>query len=800
MDDKRRRIGKRTANRSTKRKDKQLYRKVTEANWWQQLVRFFKIKRTNKTTQEELPKYNRRKEHKRQNDHREGTDAPKRRTKETRSNEKSLLQIRWVRIVAIFGVAFVLALVAYTTILFGGRLIVDEDKLVISPPTTIETTDGDVLWYLYDEFRLPVKLDDIPEHVQEAFIAIEDRRFYHHTGVDLRSIARAVYRDIVARDKKEGASTITQQLAKNLFLTNDKSWWRKIKEAMIALYLEREYTKDQLLEMYLNVIYFGQGQYGVEAAANRFFHKSVDELTLEEGALLAGIIKAPNGYSPIEHPEKALERRNLVLESMEQEGYITNEEKEKAKEKELVLNESVRKMNEAHHTIVDLVIQEAEEVYDLSLEELKEKRYRIVTSLDKTIQEIVYDQFQYDGYFPGNKKENVEGAFVMIDQATGQIVAAQGGRNYIRGNLNRVVEKRQPGSTFKPLAVFAPALESGKFSAYSMLPDELREWDGHEVRNYDNRYEGTVSLYDALTYSKNSTSYWLLNEIGIPYAKEFLQKMNIEIEDDGLSIALGGLKEGVSPLELVQGYRAFVHGGEVVTPYAILEIYNNENKLIATPEVEREKVFSEQVAWEMTEMLKAVVTRGTAQAGHYPYELAGKTGTTQHTLVEGESRDAWFVGFTPDYVSALWIGYDVSDEEHYLTGGSAYPTQLTKAIYSEIAQHKEVAHAFKRPDGVQALSEPIELPKITDLVGSYTFGGFKLLKGKLQWSASQDHRVVYKIYEKNGDETKQIGEVTGEDTFIIDEFMLFKQRTYYVVPYNPLTDQEGEKSNEISLP
>ena len=316
MDDKRRRIGKRTANRSTKRKDKQLYRKVTEANWWQQLVRFFKIKRTNKTTQEELPKYNRRKEHKRQNDHREGTDAPKRRTKETRSNEKSLLQIRWVRIVAIFGVAFVLALVAYTTILFGGRLIVDEDKLVISPPTTIETTDGDVLWYLYDEFRLPVKLDDIPEHVQEAFIAIEDRRFYHHTGVDLRSIARAVYRDIVARDKKEGASTITQQLAKNLFLTNDKSWWRKIKEAMIALYLEREYTKDQLLEMYLNVIYFGQGQYGVEAAANRFFHKSVDELTLEEGALLAGIIKAPNGYSPIEHPEKALERRNLVLESM----------------------------------------------------------------------------------------------------------------------------------------------------------------------------------------------------------------------------------------------------------------------------------------------------------------------------------------------------------------------------------------------------------------------------------------------------------------------------------------------------
>src|SRR5690625_3587161 len=167
------------------------------------------------------------------------------------------------------GIVFVLALIAYTTILYGGKLIVDEDVLVISPPTTIETEDGEIIWYLYDQYRLPVDLDQIPDHVQDAFIAIEDKRFYSHSGVDFRSIMRAIYRDILARSKVEGASTITQQLAKNLFLTNDKSWFRKTKEVMIALYLEREFTKDEILEMYLNVIYFGQGQYGIEAASNK---------------------------------------------------------------------------------------------------------------------------------------------------------------------------------------------------------------------------------------------------------------------------------------------------------------------------------------------------------------------------------------------------------------------------------------------------------------------------------------------------------------------------------------------------
>lgn len=808
------RHGKRTKRRRVENNNRRSEVKRNNISIRERIVQFFKKLKQNEETEidmntEEHSKsergYNRRqKRKKRLAEHVDEAELSTKNDNVTEQEDdieiRSLFQKKWMRVLLLIGSAFVLALIAYTTILYGGKLIVDEDKLLVSPPTTIETTDGEIIWYLYDEFRLPVSLEHIPKHVQDAFIAIEDRRFYSHTGVDLRSITRAVYRDIVARDKREGGSTITQQLAKNLFLTNDKSWWRKIKEAMIALYLEREFTKEQILEMYLNVIYFGQGQYGVEAAANKFFHKSVDELTLEEGALLAGIIKAPNGYSPIDHPEKALERRNLVLETMEELDYITKEEMNQAVSKDITLNISTRKINPAHHTIADLAIKEAESLYGITMDELKAKRYRIVTSLDEEIQEIVYDQFQYDGYFPGNDKETIEGAFVMIDAETGQIVAAQGGRRYERGNLNRVVEKRQPGSTFKPLAVYAPALESGKFTAYSMVPDKLEEWDGHEVRNYDNQYEGSVSIYDAIKKSKNTSSYWLLNEIGIPYAKQYLSEMGMNIEDKGLSIALGGLKQGVSPIELVEGYRTFVHKGETIQAHTILEIYNNENKLIVSAKPESKQVFSEQVAWDMTEMLKDVVRSGTAQAGYYPYELAGKTGSTQHSLAEGKTRDAWFVGYTPEYVTALWIGYDVSDENHYLTGGSSYPTQLTKKILTDMTERKKVAQTFTKPEGVKALSAPTELPEITDLVGSYAFGGFKILKGKLQWTGSNDKRVVYKIYERNGDEVKLIGEVTGEEQFIIDEFMLFKQRSYYVVPFDPFTEREGNRSNEISLP
>src|SRR5690625_139649 len=722
--------------------------------------------------------------------------SDKHKLQRAKTTKKSFSSIK--KVMVSIGIVFVLALIAYTTILYGGKLLVNEEQLTITPPTTIETEDGEIVWYLYEQFRLPVSLEQIPEHVQEAFIAIEDRRFYSHSGVDFRSIVRAIYRDVITRSKAEGASTLTQQLAKNLFLTNDKTWLRKTKEVMIALYLEREFTKDEILEMYLNVVYFGHGQYGVEAAANKYFYKSVEELTLEEGALLAGLVKAPNSYSPIDHPEKAKERRDIVINSMLELELIEKNEAEQVQQSSIELNVSERKQNVAYQSFIDLTIKEAAENHGISLEELRKKRYKIVTSLRPEFQEIAYEYFQYDGYFPGNN-DNVEGAFVMMNQDDGDIVAAIGGRKFRVGDLNRVHVKRQPGSAIKPLAVFAPALMTEDFDPYSILPDEKQEWNGHVVHNHDDRYEGSVSFYDALKLSKNTSAVWLLNEIGIDFSKSYLNKLDMPLEDDGLSIALGGLETGVSPIQLVQAYRTFIHSGEMTEAHAISEIYNYKGEPIVKSEPKTAYVFSPQVAWTMTEMLKGVVENGTGQSGDYPNELAGKTGTTEHPSAKGKAKDVWFVGFTPEYVSALWMVYDHSDESNYITGRSSYPTILTKNILREINKHTALVSNYTKPDGVQALAEPIELPEIKDVEVSYIFGGFKILKGKLTWSATKDERVVYRIYEHHDGESKVIGEITGDDTFIIENVSFFKQASYSVVPYNPLTKLEGKHSNVVEL-
>lgn len=707
----------------------------------------------------------------------------------------------WKKTLILIGSLFLLLLIGYTTLIYGGKLFVDEKKLFIAPPTTIETSEGEVIWYVYDEFRDPVDIEQIPEHVLQAFVSIEDKRFYSHSGVDFRSIVRAVYRDLVARSKVEGASTLTQQLAKNLFLTNDKTWYRKVKEAMISLYLEREFTKDEILEMYLNVIYFGQGRYGIEAAANKYFAKSVEDLTLEEGALLAGMVKGPNGYSPIDKPEKAKERRNIVLQTMADLQYITLDEAESAKNKELNLQVTERKVEPAYHSYVDMVIKEAEKKYGITEDDLKASQYRITTNINKDAQEIAFEEFQQDTYFPGNSMKNVEGAFVMMEESEGAIVAAIGGRNFRISDHNRVIEPLgQPGSIMKPIAAYAPALDMGEFTPYSILPDKLEEWDGKEVRNANNQYSGEISFYDALTYSKNTSSVWLINEIGIKNAKKYLEKMDIHIEDKDVRIAIGGLEKGLSPLQIAQSYRTFLHRGEMIEGHTIVDIHDIYGNQMLEETYEPVKVFSEQVAWNMLEILKSVVERGTGQSGYYPHDLAGKTGSVQHPKKEGQERDVWFVGLTPQYVTALWMGYDsISEEENYLVGGSSYPTVLTKTILTKLDERQNLTQHFTKPEDVQALEEPIELPVLNNVVATHAFGGWKLLKGKLMWEKQEDDRITFRIYEKNGDDVTKIGEVNGENEFIIDKFSLLDSNQYYIVPYNPLTGQEGERSNIVEI-
>src|SRR5699024_8523703 len=542
-------------------------------------------------------------------------------------------------------------------------------------------------------------------------------------------------------------------------------------------------------------IYFGQGQYGIEAASNKFFYKSADELTLDEAALLAGIVNAPNGYSPIDHPEKALERRNLVLERMYEGDIISESEKEEAGEQELDLDISQRKSNPAYQAYVDLVKHEAEEKYGISEEELKKNRYQIKTGLNEDAQQIAYDQFQNNAYFP--EGEGVEGSFFMIDAKYGELAAAIGGRDYEEKGFNRAFQmnQRQPGSVIKPLAVYGPALEKDEYDPYVSLPDKKEEIDGKEVKNADNQYEGSISLYNALIQSKNTTAAWLLNEIGVDYADSYLQKMGIDFDtnNDKLSIALGGTSKGLTPVQIAEAYRTFSNGGNYVEGHSITEITNRKGNTVAAPELKETEVFSDQVSWTMTEMLQDVVTNGTGTAGYYPYELAGKTGTTN------KNNDFWFAGYTPDYVTSLWMGNDEGD--HSLEGSSALPTELTKKILTELSQTQEMTQQFSKPEGLQELEKPIDLPTLTDVTSSTAYGGWKVLKAKLSWEDAGDDRIVYRIYEKTKGEgkDKKVGEVTGETEFVIDKFHLFQKKNYYVVPYDPIGDQVGERSNTVEV-
>ncbi|WP_156288814.1 transglycosylase domain-containing protein [Oceanobacillus salinisoli] len=691
-----------------------------------------------------------------------------------------------------------LGMTGYGILWIGGSLVVEEDAMRLDAATMIETEDGEVIDQLYNEKRTIVQIDEVPDHVKNSFIAIEDRRFYEHAGVDLKSVVRAVYKDIIAMSKVEGASTITQQLAKNLFLYNEKTWKRKAKEVMAAIYLEQTLSKDRILELYLNEIYFGDGVYGIETAAEYFFSKPAADLTIGEGAMLAGLVKAPNGYSPINHPEKALNRRNIVLQSMNDGGMISAETRIQEQGKTLGLNLYKQEEHPWNDTYIDLVTKEAADKYQISMEELRRGGYRIVVNLDSDAQRIAYKQFQDSNYFPGNT-DGAEGSFVMMEQETGKIIAAIGGRNYRLGNLNRTLVERQPGSTFKPIVVYGPAMmHENVYTPYTLIPDQQTEVNDYVVSNADNMYTNMITIYNAIMESKNTSAVWLLNEIGIDYAKGFLAEMGMDIEDDGLPIALGGLTYGVTPIQMMESYRAFVHEGKVIDSYTIDRIYNQQNELIFEANPTETEVFSPQVAWNMTKILSDTVDKGTASAGEFNKALAGKTGSTEHPHVEEQTKDAWFVGYTPEYVSALWMGYDQSDEDHYLTGGSAYPTALTKSILTEIDKLNPLSEQFIKPDNVEELPEPIELPEISEVKATYEIGGFSLIRGKLTWNGSADDRVIYRIYREQEGIDERVGEVEGTTEFYINP-ALFQSNLYYVVPYDPLTKLEGKRSETVKL-
>ncbi|QTD43251.1 transglycosylase domain-containing protein [Sporosarcina sp. Te-1] len=555
-------------------------------------------------------------------------------------------------------------------------------------PTFIYDQNGEIVSKISNSNIEGVSLDQIPKELMEAVISVEDQRFYKHSGINYFGIARALTQNLFKGKVVAGGSTITQQLSKNAFLSNERTYSRKFKELILTKKIERTYSKDEIMERYLNQIYFGDGAWGVQRAAQVYFGKDVSQLTLSECATLAGLIKAPSQLSPNKNMEKSVERRNLVLSLMKGEKYISQAEYDEAIEQEIVLADSTMPDYKGKYPYyIDHIMEEAINKYHLTKNEVLSGGLHITTTLNPVIQDALEEVYKDDRYFPESKPDQlIQSASVFIDPKTGGISALIGGRGeYTYGRFNHATQLiRQPGSSLKPLAVYTAALEQG-YQISDLLVDEPININGYSPRNFDKKYRGRVTMYDAVAHSYNIPPVWLLHQIGIEKGVSAVEKFGIplEKEDHNLGLALGGLHKGTSPLRMAQAFSTFANNGAMMEAHAIVEIKDSEGKVLGKWREQSVDVTEAEVAQQMTYMLQGAAEVGTAKKAQISgMEVAGKTGTTQlpFTGVDG-SKDHWFVGYSPDIVGAVWLGYDQTDSEHYLTSTSSF---TVPAIFGQV--------------------------------------------------------------------------------------------------------------------
>jgi len=549
---------------------------------------------------------------------------------------------------------------------------------------------GNLICEIHGEVnRTPVPLNQVPAHVQKAFVAIEDERFYRHSGVDLKAILRAMYSYYKSGRFTEGASTITQQVVKLHFLSPEQSLRRKIREAFLALEFERRYSKDEILEFYLNRVYFGEGAYGIQSAAKVYFNKDSSELSLAEGALLAALVQAPSIYDPYLNPERALQRRNVVLKKMIEQNLIPEYQGLEAQQTPVELKGEA-KPETYHSYYIDYVMDEA--IALVGADKLFKGGLKIYTTFEPEIQKKAEEIFARSDLFPSDK---VEAALAMVENGTGAIKALVGGRHYgTRRGFNRATQMfRQPGSAFKPIAVYAPAFELG-YGPESIILDTPFKVGDYEPRNPGGDYYGPVTIRSALQWSRNVAAVRLLSQIGVDRGYEMAGKMGFELveEDRCLPLALGGLTRGVSPLQMAGAYAAFTNQGIFIKPYAVKYIEDSRGQTIYRCPGGTQ-VMKASTADTMKDVLRTVVDSGTGYRARIPgIEVAGKTGTTElpdTAMFRGltGNKDAWFVGFIDHYTAAVWMGYDEKDMDrmHYLTFyGGNYPAEIFRLVMARV--------------------------------------------------------------------------------------------------------------------
>ncbi|PZE21852.1 PBP1A family penicillin-binding protein [Paenibacillus xerothermodurans] len=701
-------------------------------------------------------------------------------------------------------VALICALGVYIFIIISGNKILNENwnKLDMDQASHVYDGSGAELALLHGEYenREMVTTEQVPEKLRQAFIATEDQRFEQHAGIDFLGIGRALVKDIVARSAVEGGSTITQQLAKNLFLSNDKTFFRKATEMSIAVALEDKYTKDEILTMYMNRIFFGQRAYGVKAAAKRYFNVSdLQQLKVWQMATLAAIPKAPSVYNPISNPEKSKERRAVVLQLMLDQGYITEQERAEAAAVDYQPPQTTSG-NKNYLAFIDYVINEANEVHGISEDEVLRGGYKIYTTMDANAQKIMEQTFANPKFFQKDgPQQKMQGAMAIINHKNGGLVGLVGGRDYVATGLNRAMIMQQPGSSIKPILVYAPALETGKYTPYSMLPDTRENYNGYSPRNYDGVYRGQVTMYDAVKRSINAPAVWLLNELNVRNGIQFAEKLGIQFDkakDNHLAIALGGMTHGATPVQMAAAYGAFGNNGYFNTTHSIAKIVNRDNETVFEfNEQSKEPVMSAKTAYYMTHMMQGVVEPGgTGAAAKFNRPVAGKTGSTQNVIkgLEKYNRDLWFTGYTPEWSAAVWLGFDKPDAKHYVSMNSGAPAVIFKEVMSKALAKHEMTE-FTRPQGVK---EPVPPPKgVTDLKAEYVEGPSPAVA--LSWSPLSEG-TSYQILRKEEQEAEFSTEpLTTTEATNVKDILVTPGVTYQyaVVPIDRNSGEPGDRSN-----
>lgn len=541
-----------------------------------------------------------------------------------------------------------------------------------------------------------VDLENIPENLQHAILATEDKNFYHHNGYDPSGLVRSTLANVVAGHVVQGASTITQQLARILFLSNEKTFTRKIKELIVAVRIEKTIPKNKILEMYLNNVYLGSGAYGVEGAAQVYFNKHLKDLTLAECALIAGLPQAPSIYSPFHDKDLAIKRRNKVLKRMYVMNYITKKEYDKAVDEKLHLNPlpEIYTLNKAPY-FCDYVMKELERL-GFDEVEISQGGYKVVTTLDYKTQQKANEAIITTMKAWGLTREKQQAALFSFSPIDGRILAYAGGKDYSRSQYDRVQAIRPPGSAFKPI-IYATAVEKG-LGPNDLIEDAPFNVGDWSPKNYHKDYRGKIPAYKALMISSNVCAARIIQSTGVRSVIQMARVLGIStpLEYD-YTIALGS--NGVKLYEMVRAYGAFANGGYKVEPYAVERIETSRGKVIyQAPTARSTRVIDENTAAVMTAMLKTVIKSGTAKAANINKPSAGKTGTTD------DSKDACFIGYTPSIVTGIWVGNDDNTKNGKITGGTV-PAIVWKQVMT-VATEPYGDEDFKYP--------PIELINYSD--------------------------------------------------------------------------------------